>query len=265
MIKDKLQELGFSEKEVKVYLALLAMGSAVASDIAKKAGLKRSTAYVILDSLAGRGLTSMVERRGVQLYTPAPPEQLVQHLKNMSSRYAGFADAAKELLPELKSSRKESLSTPKVKLFQGREGIKSVYEDTLASLEEIRVHANFSSALEENKNVALKGTPNINIQKIPLNTPGDRKRVTPDKAGLRKILIASREQGGFSSEMNIYDDRVVFISTSENFALIAESKEFASALRKMCDASEQSEKTGQVKKAESGSRTLPSELGLAFG
>lgn len=237
MIKDKLRELGFSEKEVAVYLALLELGSAVASAIAKKAKIKRSTTYVILDSLAERGLVGVVERRGVQLYSAAPAEQLVQHLQNMAQRYRGFADAAKDLLPELKSSRKESAPVPKVQLFEGSEGIRSVYEDTLASLAELRVHANFASTVGEHESASAKVKSDIKIQKVFLDTPEARRRVAPDKEGLRKILLNSREKSGFSSEMNIYDDRVVFISPSENFALIAESKAFASALKKMCDAS----------------------------
>jgi sugar-specific transcriptional regulator TrmB len=40
MIQDKLKKLRFSEKEVGVYLALVSIGSAVASDIAKKAKIK---------------------------------------------------------------------------------------------------------------------------------------------------------------------------------------------------------------------------------
>jgi len=236
MIKDKLRELGFSEKEVQIYLTLLAVGSAVASDIAKRSGIKRSTAYVILESLAERGLVSAMDRRGIRVYHAAPAEQLVQHMKNMASRYEGFADAAKELLPALKASRRtEKSSAPKVRFFEGQKAIRSVYEDTLASLEDLCVHANFSSAAREGKHALAKGKQDIKIQKIFLDTPEARKRITPDKDGLRKILLNSREQSGFSSEMNIYDDRVVFISPSENFALIAESKEFAGALKKMCE------------------------------
>ena len=246
ILREKLREFGFSEKEAAVYLALMEIGSAIASDIAKKSKLNRSTTYVILDMLTKRGLVSMVDRDGIQLYHAAPPEQLVQYLQSMAKQYAGLADTAKNLLPEFKSARKESAPAPKFQLFQGSEGIRSVYEDTLASLAEIRVHANFENmahaapATHANAKSGKRkeGAPDIKVQTMVLDTPEDRKRITPQKELLRKILLTSREKGGISSEMNIYDDRVVFISPSENFALIAESKEFASALKKMCDASQ---------------------------
>ena len=268
-IQAQLQKLGFSEKEVKVYLALLASGSAVASDIAKRAKIKRSTTYVILDLLAERGLVSVVERRGIRLYTGAPAEQLVQHLQNMAARYAGLADAAKDLIPALKASRTEHAPAPKVQMFEGSEGIKTVYEDTLASLEAIRVHADFESVVKDSQSSGVKhgpGKPDIKIQTVFLDTPQDRTAVAPDTEGLRKILLTSRGKAGLS-EMNIYDDRVVFIAPGENFALIAKSKEFAGALRKMCDAGGQGrpQKATGAKKAASGIRTAPDGLAPAFG
>ena len=62
-LNDILKKSGFSEKEIGVYSALLELGSSVVSDIAKKARVIRSTAYVVLDSLAKRGLVSATERR----------------------------------------------------------------------------------------------------------------------------------------------------------------------------------------------------------
>ena len=57
--KEKLQELGLSEKEARVYLALFELGPSVVSGLAKKAGINRSTTYVILETLAKRGLVSV--------------------------------------------------------------------------------------------------------------------------------------------------------------------------------------------------------------
>lgn len=231
MIKDKLQELGFSEKEVEVYLALLEMGSAIASDIAKKTKLNRSTTYVILESLEKRGLISVTDRRGATLYNSTPPEQLIQYLEGMAKRYTSLAADTKKLLPQLKSSRRESAPTPRVQLFEGSEGVKTVYEDTLASLEEMRVYASFENSAQMPKAAASKRIPsksNLNVETIFLNTSKDQARVS-----------SSKEQGGRTFEINIYDEKVVFISTTENFALVVESGGLAGALRKALTASSQ--------------------------
>lgn len=50
-MKEQLEKLGFSPKEADVYLALLELGTAVVSDVAKKANINRSTTYILLDAL----------------------------------------------------------------------------------------------------------------------------------------------------------------------------------------------------------------------
>ena len=246
MIKEKLREFGFSEKEANVYLALLEAGSAVASDIAKKAGIKRSTAYVVLDSLTERNLVHTTARRGIQVYQAAPPKQLVEHLRGMADHYAKLADAAKEVLHELPSPSAASVSAPKIRFFEGTKGINTVYEDTLASLEEIRVHAAFTHGEDVSAGSAavpaLERTTNIKMQVVFPEHSGKKKQSASDRDTLRRALFASRGESNFSSEINVYDDRVVLISTAEDFALTIESRELADAMRKTLGASAEEER-----------------------
>ena len=257
-MKQKIRELGFSEKEADVYLTIVEIGSAVASDIAKKARIKRSTTYVILDALLERGLVSVTERQRVKLYNSTPPEQLIQHLQDTAKRYTSMADTAKKLLPALKASRKELAPAPKVQLFQGAKGIKTVYEDTLSSLEGIRVHASFMhDASEANDDDDAHKRPTIRMRLVtPTAVTGGKKAVAEGKEILRKAVFASREDTDASSEINVYDDRVVFISSAENFAVVIESKELASAFKKTFSAPE---------KESAQRRPVPGGLSPAFG
>ena len=85
--KQLLKKAGFSEKEIDVYLALLAQGQAVASDIAEQASINRSTTYVILDALAKRGLVETINRGGVAMFTAGPPENLVKYFERASDHF----------------------------------------------------------------------------------------------------------------------------------------------------------------------------------
>lgn len=236
-MKQKLRELGFSEKEAEVYLALTEIGSAVASDIARHARIKRSTTYVILDTLIDRGLISVTERKGVRIYNAAPPERLIQYLQDTAKRYVGMADTAKKLLPDLKASRKDAAPMPKVQLFEGNRGVKTVYEDTLASLEDIRVHAAFGyvrdTAMPSSKDVGIK------MQVVFSSSAKSKGKGVVTKGDLRKQVLASRQGESVSSEISVYDDRIVFISAAEDFAVVIESKELADAMRKTFAASDQ--------------------------
>lgn len=237
IMKEQLRELGFSEKEANVYLAIVEIGSAVASDIARHARIKRSTAYVILETLQNRGLISLTERQGVRIYNAAPPEQLIQYLQDTAKKYAAMADSAKKLVPVLKSSRKEAAPLPTVQLYEGKRGVKTVYEDTLASLEDIRVHAAFGYV----RDAAAPGPKGSDVKMQVVFAGGAKGKgagvVT--KGDLRKHLLASREGHGVSSEISVYDDRVAFVSAAEDFAVVIESKELADAMRKTFAASGQ--------------------------
>ena len=52
----KLEEIGLSEKEANVYLAILKVGRGTAYKIARLAGVKTPTTYLMLDDLLKKGL-----------------------------------------------------------------------------------------------------------------------------------------------------------------------------------------------------------------
>lgn len=55
MPEQQLKQLGFSDKEAKVYMASLELGPDTAQEIAKKAGVNRTTTYVIIEKLIKKG------------------------------------------------------------------------------------------------------------------------------------------------------------------------------------------------------------------
>lgn len=228
-MKDQLRAFGFSEKEIAVYLALLEIGSSVVSSIAKRARINRSTAYVILGTLSDRGLITVVERRGVKLYNSTPPEKLVQHLESLSKQYAQFATTAKKLVPELKSldrsKNNEGVPQPKVQFFEGEEGVKTVYEDTLSSLEAIRAYASVGEVTSKTK----KGAK---VQVIFPNSAEEKRQMIHTKEEAGEAFRIPSGNYGFASEINIYDTKVIFIAPAEKFGLIIENREFADTLKK---------------------------------
>jgi sugar-specific transcriptional regulator TrmB len=123
MLLEKLERFGLSHKESKVYLSLLELGTSIVSDIAKKSSTNRSTAYVLLESLVHRGLVSISEKGGIKLYTPAPPDRLVQYLEESVKKYTELIGIAHTVLPELKSMYVGVGPKPRVQFFEGLEGI----------------------------------------------------------------------------------------------------------------------------------------------
>jgi len=233
MTKEKLQKLGLSEKEASVYLAMTELGPSVVSSIAKRAKINRSTTYVVLDFLAERGLVSIQESKTAKLYDPAPPEKLIDYLDGLAKEYKELVSTAKGMLPELKSlhkTHKEVETRPKVNLIEDQKGIQTVYEDTLNSLETIRAYASLEAEQKSKKD--------IKARIILPNSQKNRDQIAHDKGETWEAILASRGKYSFAPEINIYDKKVVFISPSEGFALVVESKELAKSLKKAFDLAE---------------------------
>jgi sugar-specific transcriptional regulator TrmB len=82
MLTDLLQHYDFTEREAKVYLAGLSLGSAPWSTIARHAGEKRVTVYAILKELIKRGIFTSVVRDEITYFSPISPELLVKHYED---------------------------------------------------------------------------------------------------------------------------------------------------------------------------------------
>ena len=59
-MEEELKLLGLNNSEVKVYLTLLELNQALASEIAKKSGIPRASIYDVLRRLEDEGLVSHV-------------------------------------------------------------------------------------------------------------------------------------------------------------------------------------------------------------
>ena len=95
-----LVTVGFSEKEARVYLACLEAGTASVAVVAEKAGVKRSTAYVMLESLSRRGLVQPAtsgKKSNVCVLAPTRVLAMIEEEKKAVEQKHGFFSS---ILPE---------------------------------------------------------------------------------------------------------------------------------------------------------------------
>ncbi len=122
-----LQQYGFTEKEAKIYLAWLELGSAPASSIARQANEIRSTVYSILKEFKKQGIVQEIKRKEISYFSVISPEML---LRKLEDKYATF----KARVPELMAMAEKIGNMPKVQFFEGVEWIKQtcnmILEDT---------------------------------------------------------------------------------------------------------------------------------------
>ena len=252
-LRTTLAELGFSEKETKVYVALLELGAGTASEIARGAGILRTTAYNILDVLAGKGLAKLTGKEPKQQYVAEPPEKIIDYLKREIKGYQEKLARASELTPQLKSIHNVA-NRPKIKFYEGKQGLIDVYEDTLTSSEPIRAYAavdDMHKALpdyfpEYYKRRVKKG---IAIRGIVPTTDLALERAKQNKEEMRTMVLVPKDKYYFSPEINIYDNKVMIASWREKLGIIIESAEIADAMKKIFELAWQgAQKIGDNKK-----------------
>lgn len=232
-----LQKLGLNKKESDLYIAFLGIGQGTVSEISKYARINRTNTYNILASLSQKGLVSFSGKEPRQEYRCESPEKILKFLKSKIERDQEDYRYAEIILPELKSMYKSG-SRPKIKFYEGIEGLKEVYEDTLtakAPFVAIASYENMHNTLKDYfpkyyKRRAAKG---LKVRGIVPATPLslERKKMNPFEA--RELAIVPKELFDISPDIEIYDNKVMIASWKEELGIIIESQEIADALKKL--------------------------------
>ncbi len=130
-VKPALESAGLSGNEIKVYLALLDVGSALAGEITKKSGVNRTNVYDSLDRLTERGLVSYIIQANRKYFEATKPERLLKYLDEKEQEIKSKKDLIAAALPELEQRRKLSREPQEATIYKGRKGLKSVAEEVL--------------------------------------------------------------------------------------------------------------------------------------
>jgi sugar-specific transcriptional regulator TrmB len=240
MIKEALEKFGLSAKEVAVYLATLELGDATAQNIARKADEKRPTTYVMLESLQHRGLVTEHLKGKSKHYFAAAPRTLLSLLRDQKRDLERKEGELAAILPELDTLHNISAYKPKVQLFEGVNGLKAIYEETLRAKEEILAFTGVTEQVTReladwlNQDYApRRAKRRISAKVIAPDTDAARAYQQRDASNLRETRIVSATKFPFTVEINIYGKKVAFISFKEKelIGVVIESAEIARTMR----------------------------------
>ncbi len=234
-ITQTLSQFGLTPNQVKVYMALLELGEAKAQDIAKKARILRTTTYEVLEQLKEIGLISMYVRHNARMYMAEPPRKLTRILDSKQ-------EAIKEALPELESLYNVGDFKPKIRYYEGLEGYKTVYEDSLtAHSKKISAILSMQDMLDKlgenymNNYISKRIAAHIALRVIRIESHEIKSIWQTLKEELRQVRLAPKNFI-FPLTMLIYDNKTAIMSTRrENFGLIIESREFMQTQKALFD------------------------------
>ncbi len=236
-LKLALRSLDFSEKEATVYIAILGLGKGTVSQISRKAGINRTTGYEILDSLISKGVVNLSGKEPKTEYAVEPPEALTEYFMKEANNAKDRIEKVKSFIPQLLMVY-ATQNRPRIKFYEGIEGLKYVYEDTLTSKESIRAYATVDDMHNTLPNYfpeyyKRRAGKNISIRAIAPKTEMGLERKELDAEEKREIAFIPADKYYFSPEINIYDNKVMIASWKEKLGLIIESTEIADAMKKI--------------------------------
>lgn len=215
-----LQPLGFDEKTEKVYRAFLSLADAPVSKIAKEAGLKRTSAYHILENLVSMGIASSYASRGTRRYFAESPRKI-------KSFFEQKMILAERLLPLLQEDIDEDRRKTIVRIFEGREGIKSISEESLESKEKIVWSLGSSKRFLEfvgGKHGYGERRRKKGIFVRALRLEGDEKGTNPKLHDIRFLP----KEFDFPGFIIIFDKKVgVILFEGDGIGFIVESEKFS--------------------------------------
>lgn len=129
MKEEILKSLGLNEKEVKIYLANLQLGSTTVQKIANFAKINRTSAYDLLNSLEEKGFVSYTIKSEKKYYQAIEPKKIINLLKEKENMI-------KKIIPELNSLKQSFVNRPNIEVYQGKEGLKTIMENILEESKE---------------------------------------------------------------------------------------------------------------------------------
>ena len=232
-----LTKVGLSEKQAVVYSALLELGEASMSMIAKMAKLKRPTVYLLIAELELLGLVSQIQKGKKKIYSAVHPKRIAELLEFRKNQF-------QEILPSLVAKYGAIQGKPKIQMLEGMEGVRQVYNQIFNIIKGTNkeclwfgrmdiIEEQYPETLPEYYKV-LRETKNYHIREII--SGGERSKLWVEKMQKRKsakhlVKYHPTKEMGLTDQCIIDNKIFTFSLKKDIFTTLVESEEMAQSAR----------------------------------
>lgn len=235
-----LKHLGFSETEVKAYLALLELGQGSVTEIAKRAQIKRPTVYLAIEQLDFFGLISKAKFGKRFQYFPVHPRRLQQLLVNRKNSFDS-------IYKNLEKIYYQSTAKPQVQVLEGQRAVIDTYTEVfekVAEGKEMLTIGNISAVLERHPELSKEYTQRLlkvekpKVREVIFDNEGAKDWVQEikkvSKSDTHKIrLIDKSFEFGNTDCLIVENTTYMFSLGTEVFVTVIESEEITKTQRAM--------------------------------
>jgi sugar-specific transcriptional regulator TrmB len=234
----KLQSIGLSDKQAKVYVAALFLGPNSAQKISQQADVNRATTYVILDELMEMGLVSQSSAGKKTVFVAEGADAIDRHIESVKKDLQLKQDELHKLKPELDQIEHDNDSgTPQVFFFKGKEGIEQ-------STRYYRKHAKANSTVyvltnndetdriqpeQNNESPQFRKRKNITAKVLYSGNDDTIKTSAKIKRFSKKLSVEVR------ADVEIQEDFAIFHNYRDGkyVAMVIENPDIAAGLRQL--------------------------------
>lgn len=236
----ELMQLGLTDEEARVYLACVEIGGGPVSIVAKRAKVHRVSCYHTLENLEKKGFLNQFSKNGIRAFSPEPPETFLKKAEEQ-------VNLAKGLLPQLRLMVSSLAFKPKMRSYEGREGVERVFQESLSASGEILGYTNLKSVTEFFPDFFKKYTEErfekkIKVRYLSPTTVSSVHVLDPFlpkgyDENLIEIFLVNKDQFLFENEILIFNNTVGIVSLNpdELLGVIIESSTFAHTMKAVFD------------------------------
>jgi len=224
-IRATLEDAGLTPIEAKIYSTLVETGPLLAGDISKKAGIHRRLVYDATERLLTKGLLGKITKNNRKYFEAVRPDRLVEMLDERKERL-------KETVEQLNIRWHTAQEHQETLLYEGKQGLKTVFEDLLRERKEILIVGTGLKSYEMMNHYFKWYDERRKKLKIPVRIIFEEtSRKSIPKVPLSQIKFLPEKYIG-PTAIDIYGDNVALILWSEKpLALIMRNKEIADSYR----------------------------------
>lgn len=240
-----LKSVGLNEKQVRLYLHLLEMGSLAASELARDLREQRTNVYLLTDSLMRKGLIEKDESQPVTHFKATDPKNVEKLFKLQETQLTSSAEQMKRTMPELLGMYHLNTAQDGMAYFEGLKGYASTLEDAIKAGNEVCVFggSNIKASRSDAWDVLLNKLQKRVLAKIQTrlifeeairhHTDTSVHEVDPSR---RYMQVKFWGKSLFDGEVAVYGSTVVLTSYDEKLvSLVIKNQGLATTIQAIFD------------------------------
>ncbi|MFA6918458.1 MAG: helix-turn-helix domain-containing protein [Candidatus Gracilibacteria bacterium] len=209
--------LGLNKKDLSVYLDLLKFGSSAVSTIAVRTNIERTTTHAVIKRLVRKGFISRTSKDNTNLFAALDPEVFEEKIKRDFEQKRADLSVIQSFIPQLQNIKCQSANRPVIQVFEGPEGVISLYElllrtnkkqDAFLTIE--KIPKTLKKYLTEDY-IKHKISNNVQSRVLVEDSPRAKKYQHLDRKANRITKLLPKGQFPFETEIIVGDNGEIAI------------------------------------------------------